>query len=88
MYCILLYWLSRELFQNGKLELADKVYYLNKMLNAVELFYEVKLPAIWSCEHPLGSVMGRADYGDYFFFYQDVRSEVISGGMAKLYTLQ
>lgn len=70
MYCILLYWLSRELFQNGKLELADKVYYLNKMPNAVELFYEVKLPAIWSCEHPLGSVMGRADYGDYFFFYQ------------------
>ena len=63
MYCILLYWLSRELFQNGKLELADKVYYLNKMLNAVELFYEVKLPAIWSCEHPLIP-------DDYFFFYQ------------------
>lgn len=70
MNCIFLYWLSRELFQSGRQELADKVYYLNKMLNAVELFYEVELSSIWSCEHPLGSVMGRADYGDYFFFYQ------------------
>lgn len=70
MYCIFLYWLSRRLFQNNRVGLADKVYYLNKMLNSVELFYEVELPTIWSCEHPLGSVMGRACYGDYFFFYQ------------------
>ncbi len=46
------------------------MYYLNKALNSVELFYEVELPEIWSCEHPLGSVMGKATYGDYFFFYQ------------------
>lgn len=70
MNCIFLYWLSRSLFQSGRFELADKVYYLNKSLNSVELFYEVKLPAIWACEHPLGSVMGKAYYGDYFYFYQ------------------
>lgn len=70
MNCIFLYWLSRELFQSSRVEIADKVYYLNKIFNSVELFYEVKLPSIWSCEHPLGSVMGRAQYGDYFFFYQ------------------
>lgn len=70
MNCIFLYWLSRRLFLKGNSKLADKVYYLNKMLNSVELFYEVKLPHIWSCEHPLGSVMGRAEYGDYFYFYQ------------------
>lgn len=68
--CIFLYWLSRSLFQNGRFELADKIYYLNKSLNSVELFYEVKLPDIWACEHPLGSVMGKACYGDYFYFYQ------------------
>ena len=28
------------------------------------------LPEIWSCEHPLGAVMGRAVYGNRFFFYQ------------------
>lgn len=46
------------------------MYYLNKMLNAVDLFYAIDLPERWSCEHPLGSVMGRAAYGDHFFFYQ------------------
>ena len=49
---------------------AEKVYYLNRILNSVDLFYEVDLPRIWMCEHPLGSIMGRARYSDYFFFYQ------------------
>lgn len=70
MNCIFLYWLSRNLFLSSDFRLADQIYYLNKMLNSVELFYEVPLPSVWSCEHPLGSVMGRAIYGDYFFFYQ------------------
>ena len=39
-------------------------------MNGVELFYEVDLPGHWSCEHPIGAVMGRAKYGDRFFFYQ------------------
>ena len=65
-----LYWLSHELFLSGHVGLAAKVYYLNKMLNCVELFYEVELPDIWFCEHPLGSVMGRARYGNHFFFGQ------------------
>ncbi len=70
IYCNYLYWLSRTLFENGENTLADKVYYLNKMLNSVDLFYAIELPERWSCEHPLGSVMGRAKYGDHFFFYQ------------------
>ncbi len=67
--CNYLYWLSRELYQihSGA---ADKVYYLNKMLNSVDLFYAIELPEEWSCEHPLGTVMGRAKYGNHFFFYQ------------------
>ena len=67
--CNFLYWLSHILYQM-KSSAADKVYYLNKMLNAVDLFYAIDLPEIWSCEHPLGSVMGRAQYGSGFFFYQ------------------
>ena len=43
---------------------------MNKMLNAVDLFYAIDLPEHWNCEHPLGSIMGRAKYGDCFFFYQ------------------
>lgn len=69
-YCNLLYWLSRTAYEDENINLADKVYYLNKMLNGVELFYEIDLPVEWSCEHPLGSCMGRAIYGNHFFFYQ------------------
>lgn len=70
-YCIFLYWLSKvayEIDENGNN--AEKFYYLNKMMNAVDLFYAVELPDIWMAEHPLGSIMGRARYSDYFFFYQ------------------
>lgn len=67
--CNYLYWLSRELHQMHS-GAADKVYYLNKMLNSVDLFYAIELPDEWSCEHPLGTVMGRAKYGNHFFFYQ------------------
>ncbi|MBP3366690.1 MAG: hypothetical protein J6K96_06800 [Treponema sp.] len=70
MYCNYLYQTSHILYKEGYTEIADKVYYLNKMLNGVDLFYAIDLPEHWSCEHPLGSVMGRAQYGDYFFFYQ------------------
>lgn len=58
------------MYKSSHAEIADKVYCLNKLLNAVDLFYAIEFPEHWSCEHPIGSVMGRARYGDYFFFYQ------------------
>lgn len=64
-----LYYLSRELFIVGS-PLCDKVYFLNKIINSVDLFYAIELPSVWSAEHPLGAVMGRAKYSDGFFFYQ------------------
>lgn len=39
-------------------------------MHAVDLFYAIELPQIWSAEHPLGTVMGRAKYSNGFFFYQ------------------
>lgn len=70
-YMILLYCLSRTLFlADGNGERAEKIYYLNKILNGIDIFYEVNLPPVWGGEHPLGSVMGRAQYGNKFFFYQ------------------
>ncbi len=71
MYCIFLYCLARECYKEcGVGEAPDKIYYLNKMLNAVDLYYEINLPLHWSCEHPVGAVMGRAVYGDRFMFTQ------------------
>lgn len=45
---------------------------MNKILHGVEWFYEVDLPPHFMVEHPIGSVLGRAEYGDYLFFYQGV----------------
>lgn len=64
-----LYYLSHELYLQQS-NLCDKVYYLNKIMNSVDLFYAIELPDIWSAEHPLSSVMGRAKYSNGFFFYQ------------------
>ena len=69
-YCIFLYWLGRRLYLSGDTESASKAFYLNKLLNGVEIFYEVELPEIWACAHPLGSVIGRAKYGEFFYFFQ------------------
>lgn len=72
-YCIFLYFLSRTIFLNDPdyRTLSDRVYFLNKALNAIDLFYEVELPDVFSLDHPVGTVLGRAKYGNYFSFSQN-----------------
>ena len=70
-YMIFPYYLSHEIYVNTQNSiLCDKIYYLNKIMNSVDLFYAIELPQKFGAEHPLGSVMGRAKYGEGFFFYQ------------------
>lgn len=70
-YMVFLYYLSHYLYKNNIGDgLCDKVYYLNKIMNSVDLFYAIELPDAFSAEHPLGTIMGRAEYSDGFFFYQ------------------
>lgn len=70
-YAIFLYFYSRLIVEHtSELLLADKIYYLNKMLNSCDLYHQINLPAFWGCEHPIGSIMGRAKYGEGFYFYQ------------------
>jgi serine O-acetyltransferase len=68
-YNIFLYFLSNTIFKETKnTVLADKIYYLNKIFNACDIFYEVELPEVFMLDHPVGAVMGRAKYGNYFNF--------------------
>ena len=39
-------------------------------MNCVDLFYVIELPDKFGAEHPVGSVIGRATYGNDFSFYQ------------------
>ncbi len=70
-YTIFLYYMSNELYKKtGNITLCDRIYGLNKMLSSADIFYAIELPEIFFCEHPVGSVMGRAKYGNYFAFLQ------------------
>ena len=69
-YTVFLYFFSRLVYLSGNTLLADKIYYLNKIMNSCDLFYEVKLPDYFSLDHPQGSVMGRAKYSDGLSFAQ------------------
>lgn len=71
-YCIFLYFLSRQVFTKypEMRILADKIYFLNKTLNGLDLYYEVVMPQVFHLDHPVGSVMGRASYGENFTFAQ------------------
>ena len=66
-----LYTLSNEIYrQGGVRSVCDKIYGLNRALSSADLYYEVALPDVFTFDHPLGAVMGRAEYSDYFTFSQ------------------
>ena len=72
-WMIFLYRLSHEIYKGGYINIpkeADQIYYLNKVMHSNDWFYAIDLPVHFLCEHPLGSVLGRAKYGDYLFVYQ------------------
>lgn len=72
VYSVFLYYLAHIVGRRGDKELADKIYYLNKIMNSVEWYWNIELPEHFIVEHPIGSVLGKAEYGDYFSIYQGV----------------
>jgi len=71
-YAMFLYFLSNTLYRNNEDErLCEKIFYLNKALHSIDVFYKVELPDIFLFCHPLGTVLGRAKYSDYFLVYQN-----------------
>lgn len=80
-YSIWLYYLSNLLGKQGNYtKLADKIYYLNKIMHSVDWYWQLELPNHFYAEHPLGSVLGRAQYGDYLMLYQGT---TIGGNVSK-----
>lgn len=66
-----LYYLGHLIYKKGSTtKICDKLYYLNKVMNGLDMFYAIEMPRHFGAEHPVGSVMGRAQYSDGFFFYQ------------------
>lgn len=72
-YMTFLYYYSNTLYEakSQSTILCDKIYCLNKMLNGVDLLYAIALPDFFMAEHPVGSVIGRAEIGGGFGFFQN-----------------
>lgn len=83
-YSIFLYYLSNTLYKYKEDDLATKIYYLNKILHSVDWYYEIELPEYWIVEHPIASVLGRADYSNGLVIYQGC---TIGGNRGKYPTL-
>lgn len=78
-WMIFLYRLSNAIYRNSIIssidgcpppQECDQLYYLNKIMHANDWFYAVELPVHFFAEHSIGSVLGRATYGDYLLVYQ------------------
>ena len=65
-----LYYLSNSAFRLGGGAVCDKLYALLRMQSGADLYYQVELPDVFTFDHPLGSVIGRGRFSDYFTFAQ------------------
>ena len=71
-YAMYLYILSNQLHHaGGPVDICEKLFYLNKALHGIDCFYSIQLPPIFLFMHPLGTVLGKGEYGDYFFVSQN-----------------
>lgn len=70
-YSMFLYFMCHIAYKEfNNIDLASKIYLLNKSLHGVDAFYEVDLPDVFVFIHPLGTVLGRASYKDFLVVYQ------------------
>lgn len=68
----LLYFYGNTMWrETGDCDLPTRLFYLNKIMHGLDLFYSVKMPDIFLMVHPVGTVLGNADYDDYLVVYQN-----------------
>ena len=61
-----------------------KLFYLNKILHSLDIFYTVDLPDVVLFAHPLGTVIGKAKFDNYVTIYQNVTVGAAGGPKKKL----
>ena len=63
-----LYLLSNMSYKNSNdQQIPTGVYYLNKIMHGIDVFYEVELPQYFGFGHCVGTVLGRASYSNWLF---------------------
>ena len=71
-YCAFLYLLSNFIYKEyGECSTCEKIFYLNKALNGIDLYYKVNLPNIFFFPHTSGTVIANTNYGDRLIIFQN-----------------
>jgi len=71
-YASFLFFLSSQAWRDSNIDLAELAYLVNRRLNSFDCFYTRQLPEVFHLEHPVGSVIGQAVFGEYLVVYQGV----------------
>ena len=72
-YAAFLYFASHAAWKDREdADLASKLFLLNKALNGIVVMYDTVLPDVFVLMHTVGTVLGKANYGNYFVAAQNV----------------
>ena len=66
------YFLSNSAFHSNDRALAEKAMLLNKARNGIVVTFDTQLPPHFLLVHTVGTMLGKAVYGDYFVATQNV----------------
>jgi serine O-acetyltransferase len=67
-----LYFFGNTVWQEtGDTGMPTRLFYLNKIMHGLDLFYSVRMPDVFLLVHPVGTVLGNAAYGDFLVVYQN-----------------
>lgn len=64
--------LQKFLIASGASNLADKVYYFTRVKFNMDIYPTRKLPERFLLVHPIGTILGDANYGNWLVLYQCV----------------
>lgn len=71
-YAMFLWLCSNEAFHHGDTALAADFYNLNRALNAIVCMWDTKMPKTFLWIHAVGTMLGKAEYGERFVAYHNV----------------
>lgn len=71
-YAMFVWFCSNEAWRAGDLALAADLFALNKALNSIVCMWDTALPRVFLWIHSVGTMLGKAEYGERFVTYQNV----------------
>ena len=71
-YAMFVWFCSNEAWRAGDLDLAADLFLLNKGLNSIVCMWDTALPSVFLWIHTVGTMLGKAEYGERFVAYQNV----------------